>query len=126
MVNQVGRRCHFLRELGNVKRPAHVLKVAARFQLFAHGENVNRLLRESQALNGVEHQLVPPFVEAVGLEYVADHGISVALNHQCAEHCLFKVDGLRLQAAEVVFGRGFGAAFSCKSPFLCFGHVVFR
>ena len=96
MILDVSRRCHTTRQFGHVAGAADVFQVALARQLLGNRPYIHRLFLHRQLLNGLVNLLVTRFVETIGIEHLAHHGVGILVYHQGAQHGLLYLASLRL------------------------------
>ena len=72
---------------------------AVKAKLLGHREHINRSLHRTKGLHRFINLLVAGIIEALRLQDVANHGVSVLFEHQCAKHSLLKFSVVRRKLA---------------------------
>lgn len=91
-------------QFGNIGRAAHLVEGVIGSQLLDDGKHVYGLLCRGQSLYSFVDHLVLGLVETLGLEEVADGGISILFEHHGAQYGLFEFFVSRHYASCRVFG----------------------
>ena len=121
MVFDVGRRRNAGTQFSNIGRTAYAIKIALLSQLVDHGHDIHRFLGNAQIANSRIDFLITGFIEALGIEHLADHGVGVLINHQRTEHGTLHIECLRLHMTKGIINRHLLALLSAGGVIL-FGH----
>ena len=106
----VGRRPDFLRQLGQIRRPADFLQLFLHLEPFGHGVEVDGLQLHRQFFDRLVYEPVFLGVERFGGHEFLHRNDAVLFEHQRAQYRFLQFDRLRGYAAERVGQRFVGFA----------------
>ena len=94
VILDVGRRGDLGTEFGDIARATHLLEVARLGQLFGDGKHIDGALVHVEVADGRVDHLMTGIIEALGMENLADDGVSVFVDHQGTEHSVLYIECL--------------------------------
>ncbi len=90
--NTVGKLCYIISSACNFQLTGFA-------QLLCNSKDVDRLRLVKERMYGIVYFLVRLFIKTLRMKYVNNIGYCIFVEHQCAQHSFFKVNGLWRQLA---------------------------